>query len=163
MTRRLLPLIFIVFPVMLFAQSSFRKTSKNEFIQSLEKEKRGEGIIQVYQDGRIEDLLNRHLSMRKKARGKIDGFRIQIAMGEDRDEIAQSKKTMARFIGSFPEIKAYEEYTGLYYRVRVGDFRTRYDAFRHWKIVTRQFPDAYIVPDQVNYPELETKEVNRDL
>ena len=44
-----------------------------------------------------------------------------------------------------------------YFKIRVGDFRTRTEATKLFLIISREFPDAYIVPDIINFPDLNTK------
>ncbi|MEZ5011831.1 MAG: hypothetical protein R2744_09690 [Bacteroidales bacterium] len=39
--------------------------------------------------------------------------------------------------------------------MRVGDYRTKHDAYPDYVRIRKKFPNAYIVNDIINFPELE--------
>ena len=41
-----------------------------------------------------------------------------------------------------------------YFKIRVGDFRTKTDAVKLFLIISKKFPDSYIVSDIINFPDL---------
>jgi len=41
-----------------------------------------------------------------------------------------------------------------YYKVRVGDFRSRMDAEGFKQKIINDFPDSFVVKDEINFPEL---------
>jgi hypothetical protein len=54
----------------------------------------------------------------------------------------------------FPEQGVYLMFQSPYYKVRVGDFRTRMDAEGFKQKLLDEFPDAFVVKDEINFPEL---------
>jgi hypothetical protein len=44
-----------------------------------------------------------------------------------------------------------------YYKIRVGDFRTKTEATKFFLLISKVFPDAYIVPDIINFPDQNNK------
>lgn len=81
----------------------------------------------------------------------IEGYRIQL--------IAASSKKNAQsvydeFSTSFPEVSAYLSYMEPTFRVRVGNFKTRLDAYRFWKRIQYQFPGAFITKDRISYRDI---------
>ena len=113
-----------------------------------------EGKIYVYQDPRIDKLLQRHIANNEK-KGGINGYRIQIYFGSGHDARENANESKARFLSYFPETKAHILYQSPFYKVRIGDFRTKNEALKFYRRVQRRFPNAYIVPDIIEFPELE--------
>jgi hypothetical protein len=59
---------------------------------------------------------------------------------------------LSRFSGQYPEIRAYLSFKEPYYRVRVGDFRTRLEAEGFMKSVKTEYPNAFATADKINPP-----------
>ncbi|MFP4041249.1 MAG: SPOR domain-containing protein, partial [Bacteroidales bacterium] len=58
------------------------------------------------------------------------------------------------FYEQFPDIPIYREYDSPYFKIYVGDFRTKIEAIKSLKKIQKHFPSAFVVPDTINYPEL---------
>ncbi|UCG26780.1 MAG: SPOR domain-containing protein [Bacteroidales bacterium] len=112
-----------------------------------------QGRVQIYQDPRIDILLQRHIAYNRK-KGGINGFRIQIYFGSGHTARENANESKARFLSYFPETRAHILYQSPFYKVRVGDFRTKNEALKFYRDVQRRFPNAYIVPDIIEFPEL---------
>ncbi len=110
-----------------------------------------EGKVEIIQDEKIEKLLLKHLSINTENE-TIEGFRIQIHFGGEREK-AKSVKT--KFLQQFPDITAYEVYQQPNFKVRVGDFRTRLEAQKFMDELSASFPSAFIVADDIHLPKLE--------
>ena len=75
------------------------------------------------------------------------GFRIQIFSTSSIDE-AMNIKT--NFLAKLPQDSVYVVYDPPVYKVRLGDFPSRYDASIELPtIVNMGYPDAWIVPDNI--------------
>jgi hypothetical protein len=83
------------------------------------------------------------------AKSKSKGFRVQLLSlnGPQAKDEAQRAKTL--FQRSWPDHAAYMIWDSPNWKLRVGDFRTRLDATLFWKQVHIQFPQAYVVMDEV--------------
>lgn len=81
----------------------------------------------------------------------MPGFRIQIYADTDRKG-AQEIRT--RFLQLYPETEAYLTYQQPYFKVRIGDFRTRIEAYAMYKDLLQHFDKVLIVPDKINLPKL---------
>ena len=64
----------------------------------------------------------------------------------------------AKFLSQFPDVAAYEKYDQPNFNIRVGDFRTKLEAYRLLKELQQEFPSAFIVQDEIELPELEIPE-----
>ena len=77
----------------------------------------------------------------------VAGFRVQLFSSRDIDE-AKGKKAEAE--EQFPDEWFYLEYDPPTYKIRAGNFLSRFDADRFRKIVTeRGYADAWVVPEKV--------------
>lgn len=122
------------------------------------------GQLNIIQDPAIDTLINRYILANKNLEAKIgysgmEGFRIQIYSSSARNAKEESSKVNAEFLSKFPEseypdLKSYAQFAQpAYYKIRVGDFRTKTEATRLFLLISKVFPNAYLVPDIINFPE----------
>ena len=86
-----------------------------------------------------------------KAKNGIDGWRVQIMFKTKKEEIQQLK---IAFIKLYPEIPAYLKYEAPYYRLRVGNCRTKLEAIKIKQKISKNFPGTYPVPEIINFSQL---------
>ena len=83
--------------------------------------------------------------------GEINGFRIQIAAYSGVNSKSQAEYVRNSFNSMFPYTRSYLIYTEPYFKVRVGNYYTRLQAFKDLETIRETYPSAYIVPDKINY------------
>ncbi len=108
-----------------------------------------QGNISVIQDPRIDRLSIEYQEIASQIH-QPEGFRIQIFF--DSGNLSKRNASVAReeFIRRYPSVEAYISFREPYYRVRVGDFRTRLEAEGFRKSILRHYPNAFTVNDQIN-------------
>jgi len=112
------------------------------------------GRVVVNQDIRVDSLLSRHIAANSKLDG-IRGYRIQIYRGSHRRAREEANETKSDFISEFPEIDSYLQFSNPnIFRLLVGDYRTRHDAYPDLTKIKIKFPNAYIAPDIIKFPDL---------
>lgn len=105
----------------------------------------------ITQDPAIDTLINRHILNNSRYNG-LEGFRIQIYSSSARNAREESARVRAEFISIFPDIPSYSRFDAPgYYKIRAGDFRTKTEGTKYLLMVRRSFPDAYLVPDIINF------------
>jgi hypothetical protein len=111
------------------------------------------GNVSVVSDPRIEKLANEYPQIASQIH-IMDGFRIQIFF--DSGNLSKRNASQARenFIRQYPDVEAYITFREPYYRVRVGDFRTKLEADGFRKLILRNYPHAFTVNDQINPPPI---------
>ena len=82
----------------------------------------------------------------------ISGYRVRIFFDNKQTARAESQKTLARFESMYPGIRAYRTYTEPYFKVTVGDCRTRSEAMAILARIKKSFPNAFIVKESIKYP-----------
>lgn len=106
--------------------------------QNLTKEKKL--INKKYEIG-IDSLVIKNQSILNKKNG-ISGWRIQLTFKSTKEEI---KKTRIDFINLYPEIPTYLTYDSPYYRICVGNFRTKNEALKLNNFIRKNYIEAYPV------------------
>lgn len=55
----------------------------------------------------------------------------------------------------FPDIPSYAQYDNPgYFLVRAGNFRTKLEGTKWLYNIRRKYPNAYLVPDKIYFPDL---------
>lgn len=129
--RGLIAILFLMFAATASAQDSTATiTNKN---------------LSVKQDAEVTELLNEYKAYNAK-RDTRDGYRIQITYTDIREDVYKSKGSMYK---QFPELASYVEYEQPYFKLRIGDFRTRLEAANYLQQVIVLYPGAFIVKDKI--------------
>ena len=105
--------------------------------------------VEIIQDYKIKELVDKHVEINSKA--PIKGYRVKIHFGTDKN---QAKEVKGAFITKYPDVPAYEKYDQPNFNIRVGDFRTKLEAYSFLKKIQPDFPAAFIVQDEIEFPEL---------
>ncbi|HKL09271.1 MAG TPA: SPOR domain-containing protein [Bacteroidales bacterium] len=146
-------LLIFLFPIF-NVHSQVSSGGEKDIFSRIEKNEPGNGNVVISQDLRINHLISNHIKQNNRKRG-VPGYRIRIFNDIGSDARENSQKVKASFFDKFPEIPIYREYDNPYFKVYVGDFRTKIDAMKEFKRIKHHFPAAFIVPDEINYPSLE--------
>ncbi len=110
------------------------------------------GVVRIFQDKRIDTLISMHISANKKLSG-VPGFRIRIFSQSGHSARPNANQMRTEFLIKYPETGGYLTYDAPNFKVYVGDFRTRSEALKFLKQVSRDFPNAFIVADRINLPK----------
>tara|TARA_B100001093_G_scaffold520525_1_gene617685 strand:- start:6061 stop:6453 length:393 start_codon:yes stop_codon:yes gene_type:complete len=123
--------IIYFFPILLFSQN---ENTKREIIN----EKGIDNLVLKY-----ETIL--------KNTGGINGWRLQLKFKAKESEIIKIK---LKFIKLFPNIPVFLEYQEPYYRIRVGNCRTKLEALKIKNLIKHHFSDTYPVPEIISITKL---------
>ncbi len=109
------------------------------------------GELIIDQDPAIDTLISRSILANKKE--GIQGFRIQIFLSSARNARDESARIRADFISKFPDMISYVEYQEPgYFKVRIGNYRSKVEAYKDLQLIHSEFPDAYAVPTTIESP-----------
>lgn len=95
---------------------------------------------------KVDELVEKKAEYHKITNGEMDGYRIKIHFGIDREA---AKTVSSKFTAKFPDISTDEEYQQPNWVVLVGDFKTKLEAFEALKKIQIEFPSAFIVKGKV--------------
>lgn len=133
--------------------------------QSLEKESAlGEPVrptimdsLLVERDARLDKMLKWHIEKNSERKG-MNGFRVEIFFSSSMDARKQALEIKTGFLSEYPEYPVHVKFIAPNFRVRVGDFRTKNEAWKLYKKIQKQYPTAFVVPDIINFPSLKAKQ-----
>lgn len=112
-----------------------------------------QGKVTIQQDEKIKTLVNRYVEFRRKD-NKIPGYRIRIFSNSGQTARTKANAEKSKFNELYPDIVTYVEYEAPNFKVYVGDFRSKPDAFRAHKLISKEFKNAFVVPTKINLPKL---------
>lgn len=109
--------------------------------------------VTVDQSKAVKDAMSKHISSNSSR--NISGYRVRIFFDNKQNARGASEAALARFKARYPEIGAYRSYSNPYFKVTVGDFRTRSEARELVQTIQYEFPVAFIVKENINYPAID--------
>ena len=151
--------LFLISVILGFSTVLARSQSGFSTAELFKRTDSNSGQLNIIQDPGIDSLMRRYILKYMNLEVKtgyagMEGFRIQIYSSSNRNAREESGKARADFMSKFPDIVSYPLFAEPgYYKIRVGDFRTKTEAIKLYQMISRAFPDAYIVPDIINFPD----------
>ena len=107
----------------------------------------------VQQSDRVRSGFDKHLrANRDKA---IHGYRVRIFFDNKQDARSASEQTVARFRQTHPGVTVYRSYTAPFFKVTVGDCRTRSEAMQLLQAVRGDYPSAFVIKETISYPPVD--------
>lgn len=121
--------------------------------------------ISVYRDARIDALVQKNREANEEVYFKtlrnVRGFRLQVINTNDRNS-ALAVKT--RMLSEFPAEKTYLLYHSPYFKIQMGNFRTKEDAEELMRQVSKIYPSGvFIVPAKIEIMPSKDGEVDLDI
>ena len=110
-----------------------------------------DGYVIIDQDQRIEQLVQKQKEIHS-ADNTIDGFRIQIFMESGNDAVDHANQVKSEFETNYPDVTIYLVFGQPYYRLRVGDFRTRLEAEKFFQVLSKDYKKAFVTSDRIQLP-----------
>lgn len=108
--------------------------------------------VSVHQSGLIRNVVEaRVMENRDKL---FTGYRIRIFFDNGQNARGASSAALYRFKTLHPGVSAYRSFTNPYFKVTVGDYRTKSDAMAALSVIRRQFPSAFIIKERFKYPAI---------
>jgi hypothetical protein len=105
----------------------------------------------IVQDPVLDTLINRHI-IANATKGGIDGWRIQIYRGGHRTASDDANRIRARFMEDYPDVRTYLTFDRPnWFKVKVGDYRTREEAALFYFDILNRYPEAYLIRDVIAY------------
>ena len=106
--------------------------------------------INIKYESGIDSLIIKNNTIQQKKDGVL-GWRIQLKFKSTKEEI---NKTRAEFMKLYPETPTYLTYESPYYRICVGNFRTKNEALKLNNFIRKNFVEAYPVKKIIKISEL---------
>ena len=108
--------------------------------------------VTLVKDYRVNVLVNKHIEYNQTA--PVNGFRINIFFQSGNNSRSEATAAQADFSEQFPNIKSYVSFEEPYFRVNVGNFRTRLEASTVLERLKVSYPQAHVVRATLNVRDL---------
>ena len=140
--------LFLFITVMFFSQFLFAQvTFPIEY--RIENNQESLHQLNINKDYRLDKLVNWHIQNNKRRDG-IEGWRVEIFFTTNDKQGALDKKV--EFLSKYPDSDVYVLFMSPNFRVRVGDFRTKSEAWKFLKKIEKDYAAAFVVKGTINFP-----------
>ena len=85
----------------------------------------------------------------------FSGYRIRIFFDNSQTARSGSEAALYRFKVQNPGVSAYRSFANPYFKVTVGDFRTKSEAMELLQAIKGTFPTAFVTKENINYPVID--------
>lgn len=106
--------------------------------------------VEIYQSQEVANALRGQVA--SNGSRMINGFRVRIFFDNKQSARAESEAILKRFEALHRDIKAYRTYANPYFKVTIGDFRTKSEAMEVLSRIKTEFPSAFVVKESIEYP-----------
>ena len=106
--------------------------------------------VQINQTGAVRDAMRKHVSDNETR--TLSGYRVRIFFDNKQTARVESEETLKRFESMYHDVVAYRTYANPYFKVTVGDFRTRSEAVKLLERIKGAFPSAFVVKENIEFP-----------
>lgn len=109
-----------------------------------------DATVRVNQSSMVEQSMRSHIAANEKR--NLSGYRVRIFFDNKQSARVESEKTLKTFMAVYHDIPAYRTYTNPYFKVTVGDCRTKSEANALLTRIKGNFPSAFVVKENIRYP-----------
>ena len=106
--------------------------------------------VKINQTDAVKDAMRRQVS--ENAARTLSGYRVRIFFDNKQTARVESEETLKRFESMYHDVVAYRTYANPYFKVTVGDFRTRSEAVKLLERIKGAFPSAFVVKENIEFP-----------
>lgn len=118
---------------------------------------RSKGRIDIKGDVAVSQLVQKHIELNERVR-TIPGYRIQVASLSGTSSKNRAFDMKERIRNNYAGVEAYVVFDEPNFKVKVGDFRTRLEAYVFLQRIKNEFPGTIIrdniYPTQINWEEM---------
>ena len=110
----------------------------------------GKSDVEIFQPQDVASALRKQVA--SNAKRTIPGYRVRIFFDNKQSARTESEETLKQFEAVYHDVKAYRTYANPYFKVTVGDFRTKSEAMALLSRIKSAFPSAFVVKENISYP-----------
>jgi hypothetical protein len=111
--------------------------------------------VNVYQSDTLTASVMEHVAA--NATRTMNGYRVRIFFDNKQTARVASEETLKRFESMYHDVVAYRTYANPYFKVTVGDFRTKSEAMALLERIRYEFPSAFVVKENIAFPVVDKK------
>lgn len=106
--------------------------------------------VNVNQSAEVASSLENHIA--GNAERHLSGYRVRIFFDNKQTARNESEEVLKRFESLYHDVSAYRSYANPYFKVTVGDFRTKTEAMALLERIKTEFPSAFVIKENITFP-----------
>ncbi|MBN1251986.1 MAG: SPOR domain-containing protein [Bacteroidales bacterium] len=110
------------------------------------------GQVYINQNPDLQKIINNHISINKE-NYSLKGWRVQIFLGSGKNARFGANSAKSTFLSKYPNINAYLDYNAPYFKIKVGNFRTKLEAEAFKMKISNSFPNSWVVESDIEKPD----------
>ncbi len=107
----------------------------------------------VQQPDNVRSGFAKHLNANRSK--VMNGYRVRIFFDNKQAARSSSEQVVNHFRQAYPGVPVYRSYTAPFFKVTVGDCRTRSEAMRLLERVRGDYPSAFVIKETISYPPVD--------
>ena len=123
---------------------------KDVFLLMPSKTMGDDADVMVNQTEAVKDAMRRQVV--DNAERTLSGYRVRIFFDNKQTARVESEETLKKFESMYHDVVAYRTYANPYFKVTVGDFRSRSEAMKLLERIKVAFPSAFVVKENIEFP-----------
>ncbi len=116
------------------------------------------GAVVIVEDPAVDSLVMLH-QKHNAAFPVVQGYRIQLFKDSGNEALDKAREIMDKFKKEYPGLSVYLSFQEPYYRVRVGDFKTRLEALDKMSGIKKRYKNVWIISDNIHFSHYKNKEL----
>lgn len=101
------------------------------------------GSVEITGDVRVSELVKKHIEFNERMQ-TVPGYRIQIAALSGPNSRNQSFDLKRKFKEDYPDVEVYIIFTEPNFRIKVGDFTSKLDAYVFMQRIKDRYPGTIV-------------------
>ena len=114
------------------------------------KSEGGAADVEIFQSDSLMNAMQKHVAANSGR--TLSGYRVRIFFDNRQSARVASEETLKRFESLYHDVVAYRTYANPYFKVTVGDFRTKSEAMALLERIRYEFPSAFVVKENISFP-----------
>ena len=110
----------------------------------------GAADVEIFQSDSLMNAMQKHVAANSGR--TLSGYRVRIFFDNRQSARVASEETLKRFESLYHDVVAYRTYANPYFKVTVGDFRTKSEAMALLERIRYEFPSAFVVKENISFP-----------
>ena len=148
MARSLLFFLFFSFSATVIVAQTGRNSSRADLLKTLQEQGPGDQVT-LEMDSLLVSNYNKLIARSMSSSG-VPGYRIRIYSESGIEAKKEQQKVRARFLSLYPGLDAYNRYEEPFFKIYVGDCRTKSEALKLYDMIKKDFPNPIIKEDYIN-------------
>lgn len=106
--------------------------------------------VTIHQTDAVREAMRKQVAENENR--TLNGYRVRIFFDNKQTARVESEETLKKFESMYHDVVAYRTYANPYFKVTVGDFRTRSEAVKLLERIKGAFPSAFVVKESIEFP-----------